>query len=258
MSESAAVAAAPSFVASRLDAPVGPSVDGPARDDGPLPGDPNTVDSFLFLAPDDPRRMMADRQLRPGGVFDLRVLAAFDAVPRERFVAPHLQSVAYTDTPLRCVGGKRDLLSPLILGRMLQAAETEASDHVLDVAGGSGYSACILGRIAKSVVALEGAAMETPFDLGDNVTRAIGDVAAGAKDKGPFDVIVVNGVIEAAPTALLDQLAEGGRLVVLERQGPAAQVVRYDRLGGDFNRRPVFNASGPVLAEFRAPAGFVF
>ena len=202
--------------------------------------------------------MMADRQLRPGGVFDLRVLAAFDAVPRERFVAPHLQSVAYTDTPLRCVGGKRDLLSPLILGRMLQAVETKASDHVLDVAGGSGYSACVLGRIAKSVVALEGEAMETPFDLGDNVTRAIGPVAAGAKDKGPFDVIIVNGAIETAPTALLAQLAEGGRLVALEKQGAATQIVRYDRVGDDVNRRPVFNASGPILAEFRAPAGFVF
>ena len=258
MSESAAVAAAPSLDASRLDAPLGPSVDGPARDDGPLPGDPNTVDSFLFLAPDDPRRMMADRQLRPGGVFDLRVLAAFDAVPRERFVAPHLQSVAYTDTPLRCVGGKRDLLSPLILGRMLQAAETKTSDHVLDVAGGSGYSACVLGRIAKTVVALEGEAIETPFDLGDNVTRAIGPVAAGAQAKGPVDVIVVNGAIETAPTSLLAQLAEGGRLVALEKQGAATQIVRYDRVGDDVNRRPVFNASGPILAEFRAPAGFVF
>lgn len=256
MSDAAAMTSAPA--AHALDAPLGPSVDGPGRDRGPLPGDPNSIDPHLFLAPDDPRRMMADRQLRPGGVYDVAILSAFDSVPRDRFVAPGLQSVAYTDTPLADAGGKRMLLSPLILGRMLQAAEPSADDRALDVAGGSGYSACLLGLLTREVTALEAQAMESPFDLGDNVTRATGPVAEGAKDQGPFDLILVNGVIEVAPTALLAQLAVGGRLVALERQGPAAQVVRYDRVGDDVNRRLVANASGPIVAEFRAPAGFAF
>lgn len=260
MSEIAAVTTAPATNAASaaVEAAYGPSVDGPAKDRGPLPGDPNKVDPFLFLAPDDPRRMMADRQLRPGGVFDAAVLAAFAAAPRDRFVGKAFKGVAYTDTPLPCASGRRQLLSPLILGRMLQAAEIRSGDRALDVAGGSGYSALLLGRLAKEVVALESEALETPFDLGDNVTRATGALIDGAKSKGPFDVILINGAIEIAPTALLDQLAEGGRLIALEKQGAAAQVVRYDRVGGDVNRRIVSNASGPALAEFKAPAAFVF
>lgn len=256
MSETAAVTlpAAPAHI----DAPFGPSVDGPAHDRGPLPGDPNQVDPFVFLAPDDPRRMMTDRQLRPFGVVDARILAAFDTVPRGVFIAKGFATVAYTDIPLRCVSGKRMLLAPMILGRMLQAAEPQPHHRALDVAGGSGYSACLLGRLVGEVVALESAAMESPFDLGDNVTRVAGPVTEGAKAKGPFDVIVVNGVIEIAPTALLEQLAEGGRLIVLEPHGPAVQGVRYDRIGGDFNRRLLFNASGPTLPEFVAPERFVF
>lgn len=252
MSQTAAVEKLPE------DAPLGPSVDGPSRDLGPLPGDPNQIDSFEFLAPDDPRRMMTDRQLRPAGVLDGDVLSAFEIVPRERFVARSLISATYGDAPLPCVAGKRMLLAPLILGRMLQAAEVRPADRALDVAGGSGYSASILGRLAKEVVALEGEGMAADFALGDNVTRAVGPIVEGLKDKAPFDVILVNGVIGVAPTALLEQLAEGGRLIAMERQGSATQIVRYDRIGGDFNRRPVFNASGPVLPEFAAPERFVF
>ena len=252
MSETAVVRNLP------VDAPLGPSVDGPSQDRGPLPGDPNQIDSFEFLAPDDPRRMMADRQLRPSGVFAMDVLAAFDAVPRERFIAPELACVAYADAPLRCVSGQRMLLAPLILGRMLQSAEPRAHERALDVAGGSGYSACVLGRIVREVVALESEGSAARFDLGDNVTRAVGPVAEGAKDGGLFGGIIVNGVVAVAPAALMDQLAEGGRLIVMEKQGPAIQIVRYDRIGGDLNRRSMFNGSGPALPEFAAPERFIF
>lgn len=227
-------------------------------DAGPLPGAPNSLDPKVFLAPDDPRRMMADRQLRTFDVTDVAVLAAFDAVPRERFVAPALRDVAYCDRPLACAGGKRQLLAPMILARLVQEARVEPTSRVLDVAGGSGYSACVLGRLAGSVIALESEATEAPFDLGDNVTRAVGPLADGAKTHAPFDVILINGVIEVAPTALLDQLADGGRLLTLERQGPAVQGVRYDRNGKDVTRRAVFNASGATLPEFAAPARFIF
>jgi protein-L-isoaspartate(D-aspartate) O-methyltransferase len=246
---------------SSTDAPVahlGPSVEGPAKDFGPLPGDPSKLDAFEFLAPDDPRRMMADRQLRPFGVFDVDVLAAFDAVARDRFVAPDFSTVAYADTPMPCASGRRQLLAPLILGRMLQEALPLASDRALDVAGGSGYSACVLGRVVKTVTALEGEGVDVSASLGGNVTRVTGPVADGWEKTAPYDLILVNGVIETEPTKLLTQLAEGGRLIALERQGAAVQAVRYDRVGSGFNRRLAFNASGPVIAEFKAAPSFKF
>jgi protein-L-isoaspartate(D-aspartate) O-methyltransferase len=228
------------------------------RDLGPLPGDPSAVDPIVFLAPDDPGRMMADRQLRPFGVFNDAILDAFDAVPRDRFVAKGLESVAYADKPLPCVATGRTLLAPLILGRLIQEAGVRATDTALDVAGGSGYSACVLGRLVKDVTALESEKLETPFALGDNVTRATGPLAAGAPQRAPYDVILINGVIETRPDALLTQLADGGRLVTLERRGAAVQGVRYDRIDGEVTRRTVFNASGPALPEFAAPAAFRF
>lgn len=219
---------------------------------------PSVADKSIFLAPDDPRRMMADRQLRTFDVFDVDVLSAFEAVARAPFVAPGYQSVAYADTPIPCAGGVRTLLAPMILGRLIQEAHIRPTDCALDVAGGSGYSACVLGRLAARVVALESQAGPAGVDLGGNVTRVVGPVAEAPKGQGPFDVILINGVVETRPDALLAALAEGGRLMTLEPQGAAVRGVRYDRIGGDVNRRVVFNASGPRLPEFAAPARFVF
>ncbi len=200
------------------------------------------------------RRTMVERQLRTFDVHDLDVLTAFNAVARERFVAPGLADVAYSDRPLPSSCGQRVLMSPMTLARLLQEAGVRRGDRVLDVAGGSGYSAAVLAGLAASVVAVETAAPTG----GERIEAVAGPVAQGCAAKGPYDLIVVNGAMETRPDALLAQLAEGGRLVGFERSGAACRAVRYDRFGADCSRRTLFNAAAPALEEFRAAPAFAF
>jgi protein-L-isoaspartate(D-aspartate) O-methyltransferase len=219
---------------------------------------PSAPDPSIFLKPDDPRRMMADRQLRTFEVFDIGVLSAFEEVLRDRFVAKGYEPVAYADVPVPCASGRRMLLAPMILGRLIQEARILPHETVLDVAGGAGYSACVLGRVAKSVVSLESDGVPAGLDLGANVTRVVGPVTEPPAGQGPFDVILVNGVTEIPLVALLKALTPTGRLMALEPHGAAVRGVRYDRVGEDWTRRVIFNASGPRLPEFAAPATFTF
>lgn len=200
------------------------------------------------------RRTMVERQLRTFDVHDLEVLTAFNAVAREHFVAPGLADVAYSDRLLPSSCGRRMLTPPMTLARLLQEARVTSRDRVLDVAGGSGYSAAVLAGLAASVVALETSAPEG----GARIEPVTGPVAQGCAAKGPYDLIVVNGAMETRPDALLAQLAEGGRLVGFERSGAACRAVRYDRFGADCSRRTLFNAAAPSLEEFRAEPAFVF
>src|SRR3979490_3248354 len=123
------------------------------------------------------RRMMVDGQVRPSDVTDLRIIAAMLELPRERFVPEASADLAYLDLDVPvagATGGKqvRRLLKPMVLAKMVQAAAVKADDHVLDVGCATGYSSALLGRLARSVVALE----EDPAlaRLADENLKAIG------------------------------------------------------------------------------------
>ncbi len=100
------------------------------------------------------RRMMVDGQVRTADVTNPDLIAAMLAVPRELFVPPALAGQAYSDSDI-AVGEGRALLKPMVLAKLIQAAQLDRGDHVLDVGCGTGYSSAVLSRIAGSVVALE-------------------------------------------------------------------------------------------------------
>src|SRR5271154_1139027 len=151
----------------------------------------------------DRRLHMVNGQLRTGGVVDKVVLAAFLEVPRQRFVAPEHESLAYVDRELPARGAKfRRLLAPMVLARMLQAVTVVAGDRALDVAGGSGYGAAILAAMGAKVVMLEsdaGAAEAAKAELHSrvNVAVVVGPLDSGAAALGPFDLIIVEGAFGA-------------------------------------------------------------
>jgi protein-L-isoaspartate(D-aspartate) O-methyltransferase len=216
------------------------------------------------------RRMMVDSQLRTFDVNDLAVLAAFDEVPRERFVPAGREGLAYSDGDLPVTDGaggaeRRFMLAPMVLARMIQALELTPGERVLDVAGGLGYSAAVLARLGCTVFALESdeslaAAMRRRLAAAgiEGVAVAVGPLERGYSDAAPFDAILVNGAVELRPEALLRQLADGGRLACVEGRGRAAPAVLYVRAGDAFGARPLFDAAAPALAAFRAEPGFVF
>jgi protein-L-isoaspartate(D-aspartate) O-methyltransferase len=215
------------------------------------------------------RRIMVDSQVRPNDVTDLRLIAAMQALPRERFLPAEHADLAYLDfdVPATAEAGKptRRLLKPMVLAKLIQAAEIAEGDHVLDVGCATGYSSAVLGRLAHTVVALEQdaglaeLARENLRALGGNkVEVAIGPLSAGWPLQAPYDVIVLNGAFDITPKALLRQLKPGGRLVGVLGRGPLGKAMLYCSIGGESGGRPIFDAAAPLLPGFAAPAAFVF
>jgi len=205
---------------------------------------------------------MIEAQIRTNDVTDVRIHAALDAVERERFVPPAKKALAYADVPVEIAPG-RYLLDPRSFAKALQMAEITAEDRVLDVGSGSGYSAAILARLAKNVVALEQDADLVRLASGllereSNIQVTQGALIEGFKAGGLYDVIFINGATETEPTTLLSQLEEGGRLVAFELSGPQGRAVLYVKENGQVGRRAGFDATVPLLAGFKKHVGFVF
>lgn len=209
------------------------------------------------------RRRMVDNQISTNRVDDKPLLEAMAAIPREAFVPKPLQGVAYVDDDIAVAEG-RFLLQPLVTARLIQAVAVKENGIALDVGCATGYTAALLARMASTVVALEadGALIETANrilqQLGiDNVAIVQGPLEEGAARQGPFDAIVVEGAANIAPAALLDQLAEGGRLacVIQEDHLSSGRVTLFEKRKGVVSRRELADAHAPFLPGFsRGPA----
>lgn len=163
---------------------------------------------------------MVESQIRRRGVTDQEVLAAMERVPRHEFVPDTLRSQAYADYPLP-IGYGQTISQPYIVALMTELLELTHSDKVLEVGTGSGYQAAILAEIAAEVYTIEiikqlaDEARERLNRLGyANVYILAGDGYHGWPEHAPYDAIVVTCAPEHIPQPLVDQLADGGRLVI--------------------------------------------
>jgi protein-L-isoaspartate(D-aspartate) O-methyltransferase len=215
------------------------------------------------------RRLMVDGQIRTSDVNDMGILAAMLEVPRERFLPAGRAALAYLDldVPLKSPPGgpERRLLKPMVLAKLLQAAEVGPADRVLDVGCATGYSCAILARLAGEVIGLEedaelaAIASATLRELGcSNVSIVTGPLTRGVPEKAPYDVILLDGATEIRPAALFPQLKDGGRLVCVEGRAPIGKGVVYRSDGGEVGGRTVFDATAPLLPGFEKPPVFVF
>jgi protein-L-isoaspartate(D-aspartate) O-methyltransferase len=216
------------------------------------------------------RRSMVDGQIRVNDVTDPRIVAAMLELPRERFVPASVRQLAYIDDDLPVRPGGpgqpgRYLMEPMVLAKLVQALDLESGHKVLDVGTATGYSAALLGRLVRMVVALEeerelaAAAASLLAELGAvNVNVMTGTLAAGWPSEAPYDAILLNGAVEVVPQALLQQLKEGGRLGAVMRSGAAGRATIHSRVGNRFAARAVFDASVPPLPGFAAPKSFMF
>ncbi len=221
------------------------------------------------------RQTMVDCQIRTFEVTDQRLINRILDVPRERFLPDDLRMLAYSDVALKLPAEApgeeaRTLLMPMVLARMIQGARLKATDRVLDIACGSGYSTAILAGLAAEVIALEsGPAMRRALQgrlaaCGLERVRTLdGSLAEGAETDGPFDVILVNGAVATNLEGLLSQLAEGGRLTVIRRApddptGRAAKAICYEKRGAEVGNRYLFDASAPLLPAFAPAPTFEF
>ena len=212
------------------------------------------------------RLTMVDSQLRPNKVTDEAVLDAFLAVPRERFVPPSFHGTAYIDDEIP-IGGRRALLSPMVLGRLLQIAAIAPGDAILAIGCATGYGVAVMSRLARQVVAVEsdstlaGQARHRLRELGvGNVMVIEAELTSGYPERAPYAAIVIEGAVSIIPEMIANQLAEGGRLVavVLGDDGGVGQGVVMTRSGGTVSRRPYFDAVAPLLPGFEHRPSFVF
>lgn len=166
------------------------------------------------------RKQMVETQIIARGVNDKRVLNAMLEVERHRFVPKYLSAFAYTDRPLP-IGEGQTISQPYIVALMTELLKLEGDEKVLEIGTGSGYQAAILAELSKEVYTIEileplaKRAKRLLKDLGyKNIAVKHGDGYIGWEEHAPFDAIIVTAAPEYVPQPLIQQLAEGGRMVI--------------------------------------------
>jgi protein-L-isoaspartate(D-aspartate) O-methyltransferase len=210
------------------------------------------------------RSNMVQNQLRPNRVEDPNVLSAMAEVPRERFLPKALRSVAYADEDLPLPDGGW-LIEPRVLARLIQAAEVRPGDVVLVIGCTTGYAGAVLSRLAGTVILVEpppaAERVEALLDdLGvDNVVVVQSDdPASGHPSQAPFDVVLLVGSVPGVPPALLEQIAESGRIAAVIDEGRVGKATLFTKLHGVVGQREICDAQTPPCPWLQPSPGFAF
>jgi protein-L-isoaspartate(D-aspartate) O-methyltransferase len=187
---------------------------------------------------------MVATQLRRRGIADERVLAAMSDLPRESFVDPDIRPYAYDDAALPISAGQ-SISQPYMVARMTELLAVRPGDHILEIGTGSGYQAAVLATLGARVLSIErytelaDAARDrlTALGLAESVEVRVGDGSLGAPDDGPFDGIVVTAAAPRIHEALLEQLVDGGRLVIPVGPRDHQRLIVATRHGDEWDQR---------------------
>jgi protein-L-isoaspartate(D-aspartate) O-methyltransferase len=203
------------------------------------------------------REAMIESQLRPQGVTDPAVLAAMGRIERERFIPSHTRPLAYVDRSVS-IGSGRFLSAPAVLGQLLTQMKPEPGQSALVIGAGTGYSAAVLIDMGLHVVALESdpALVAEARELGVAVTE--GQMEAGLAAKAPYSQILIDGAVETIPQAIVDQLADGGRLGAAIVDRGITRLVIGRKAGDAFGTLSIGDAGVPSLPGFNRPTKFIF
>jgi protein-L-isoaspartate(D-aspartate) O-methyltransferase len=218
---------------------------------------------------DTARFNMVESQLRPNGVLDETLLQAMGRLPREVFVTEDAASFAYSDEGATA-GFGRKLLSPMVFARLVQEAQLQPADRVLDVGAATGYSSAVLNEMVGEVIGLESdpGLCRTlqrncqDFNL-EHVRVVQGNLSDGYPDASPYQAIIIEGAVQWLPEALLAQMADGGRLLCVvsppkSLPGQLGRAKLFEMRDGKITARDLFDASAPVLPAFAAQPKFEF
>ena len=189
--------------------------------------------------------VMVERQLRARGIDDPRTLRAMAKVPRERFVPNELTARAYEDNPLP-IGFGQTISQPYIVAFMTQELRSKPTDRVLEIGTGSGYQAAVLSELVAQVYTIEivrplaqRAAVVLEALGYKNVLVKGGDGYKGWPEHAPFDSIIVTAAPDHVPQPLIEQLKEGGRLIIPVGKSHAQRLYTYEKRGGQLKETGV-------------------
>jgi protein-L-isoaspartate(D-aspartate) O-methyltransferase len=203
------------------------------------------------------RIAMVENQLRPQGVTDPAVLDAMGTVERERFLPSQTRSLAYVDRAV-LVGDRRFLPAPAVLGSLLTQLTPQGGERALVVGAGTGYSAAVLGVMGVVVTALESSPALAGQARENGVKVVEGPLEEGWAKGAPYDLILIDGAVEYIPDAIVDQLANGGRLGTALIDRGITRLVVGRKVGGAFGYLSLSDAGVPPLPGFARPRAFVF
>ncbi|OAN55512.1 protein-L-isoaspartate O-methyltransferase family protein [Sphingobium sp. TCM1] len=201
------------------------------------------------------RAAMVDSQLRTSDVDDQRVIAVMARVPREEFVPADRRAMTYVDRPIPLAAG-RALNPPLVTGRLLKEAQVAEGDKVLLIGAATGYSAALLAALGAQVTAVEeegGPEIAVP---GVTVVRA--PLQAGGAAGAPYDLLFIDGAVEEVPAALVQQLADGARVVTGIADRGVTRLCSGRVVDGLLGLSSLIDMEMVVLPGFGAPKAFVF
>ncbi len=189
---------------------------------------------------------MVNEQIRARGISDERVLWAMETVPRERFVLPSDAAEAFSDRALPIALGQT-ISQPYVVASMTAGLNLQPGHRVLEIGTGSGYQAAILARVAREIYTIERveplqtAARSLLALLGiDNVSYRIGDGSVGWPEAAPFDRIIVTAAAPTVPPSLLEQLVDGGRLVIPVGNEREQTLTIIERIGKKTRETPQY------------------
>jgi len=211
------------------------------------------------------RHNMVVSQIRTFDVFDDRLLELFAHAPRQDFVPAELRRMAFVDMQIP-LGNGEVMMAPLVEARLIQALAVKATDSVLEIGTGSGYTTWLLSRLAGRVTSVEIrpeftqlASEKLAAHGATNVTLEIGDAARGWPAGGPYDVLFVTGSVPILAPEFQNQLRIGGRLVVIVGSAPAMDARIITRLTETaFDTQSLFETVLPPLRNAPAPSPFRF
>lgn len=208
------------------------------------------------------RTAMVDCQIRPSDVTKFPIIQAMLSVPREVFVPSAKREVAYAGGDI-LLGQNRVVMDPRVLAKMLDALGISLGDLVLEIGCGLGYGTAVIACLAEAVIAVE-TDEQLAAEAGENLDAQSVDNAIvvqsamenGAAKHGPYDKIVFSGGVEQVPSAILEQLKEGGHVAAIFMQGVSGQCRVGVKTGGRVAWRNVFDATVPVLPGFEKERQF--
>jgi protein-L-isoaspartate(D-aspartate) O-methyltransferase len=203
------------------------------------------------------REAMVESQLRPQGVTDAAVLDAMKIVRREDFLPSHTRPLAYVDRAV-AMGEGRFLSAPAVLGQLLTQMKPERGQRALVVGAGTGYSAAVLAAMGLEVAAVESDAALAGAARDQGVEVIEGPLEKGLADTAPYDHILIDGAVEYIPDALIDQLADGGRLGTAITDRGITRLTIGRKAGDAFGALSIGDAGVPALPGFQRPRAFTF
>jgi len=203
------------------------------------------------------REAMVESQLRPQGVTDPAVLAAMGRIPREQFLPGHTRPLAYVDRAV-AIGEGRFLPAPAVLGQLLTQMTPEVGHRALVVGAGTGYSAAVLRAMGLEVTAVESSPELAAVARGLKVKITEGALEAGFEQGAPYEQILIDGAVEFIPDAIVDQLADGGRLGAAVIDRGITRLVVGRKAGNAFGTLSIGDAGVPALPGFSRPKAFTF